>query len=396
MALLQWPLEAGAVDLAVHVGALLERLRGTLQLEFAYAELQPEAGGSALELVCSTADAPALRADGEACALARSTPYDPSLAHALSSASLIEPTSKRALRVCCLRVGGLTALGVLKLASVRADFPTKSEGALLQLAASQLALVLHEARSASQQAHAQAERRAQRAHDREAAALTMSELSATLLHDLNQPLAAVITNANAARRWLAFQPPDLAEASAATERIAHEARRASELVQRIHAHGRGGSAPSEAVPLGELFEHVLWAVRDELRAAGVTPRVAPLESFPAIQGDRTQLHHVLLQLVLNALEAMSSVPDGSRLLELAVARESDSELRLTVRDSGPGLQFADRDQAFRAFQTTKPQGRGLGLSVGRSLVRALGGRLWATPNAEGGESFHFTVPVAPT
>jgi PAS domain S-box-containing protein len=221
----------------------------------------------------------------------------------------------------------------------------------------------------------------------------MAELASSIAHEMNQPLAAIVANGNASRRWLAASPPDLGEAGAAIDRIVAEGHRASQVIARTPAFLRRGETERVEVDLQTVLVEVASFVGAELRARGVKLQIEAGADLPRILGDRVQLQQVVLHLVINAAEAMATVAESRRRLRMQLALDSPGVLRVSVIDAGSGLPAGHRDQVFEAFYTTKPTGMGMGLAISRSIVEAHGGRLWSTPNADGGEAFSFTLSV---
>ncbi len=219
----------------------------------------------------------------------------------------------------------------------------------------------------------------------------LGELASSLAHELNQPISAAITSANACLRWLAHNPPDLERARAATLRIANDGSRAGEIIQRLRAFYKTGAPPQrELLDLNEVAGEMLMLLRDEANRHSISLRTELAAQLPRITADRVQLQQVLMNLMLNGMEAMTD-----RAGELTVRSQSteDGLLLISVIDSGVGLPSETSDQIFNAFYTTKPQGTGMGLAISRSIIEAHGGRLWATGNAERGATFHFTLPA---
>ena len=173
-----------------------------------------------------------------------------------------------------------------------------------------------------------------------------------------------------------------------------DAHRASEIITRIRAMTRNAPPVQLAVDIKNVIADVLSFARGELLAKGVSVRLALLESLPGIVGDRVQLQQVMLNLVMNAVEAMASVTDRERVLAITSQRADDGSPIVTVEDSGPGLDAANLDRIFDAFFTTKPGGMGMGLSISTSIVEAHRGRLWVSPNLPHGTAFHVKLPVA--
>ncbi|MGZ5145468.1 MAG: ATP-binding protein [Burkholderiales bacterium] len=222
----------------------------------------------------------------------------------------------------------------------------------------------------------------------------MGELAACIAHEINQPLAAVVTNGNACARWLAASPPDLREAHDAVDRIVRDANRAAEVIKRIRAFLQRGSPQRAAIDLNEVIFEVIAMVQGEMTSHGVSSRIAQGAGLPLASGDRVQVQQVILNLVMNAIDAMRPVTQRARILEIGAARFDADLLRISVRDSGVGLDPAQRERIFDAFHTTKADGMGMGLAISRSIVEAHGGRLWATRNEDAGETFQLTLPLA--
>jgi PAS domain S-box-containing protein len=223
---------------------------------------------------------------------------------------------------------------------------------------------------------------------------TMGELAASIAHEVNQPLAAVVANGKACLRWLGAQPPDEREAREAIERVIRDANRASEVIARIRAFLKRGDSHRALVRIDEVVREVIDMVRSEARRHAVTLRAEPDDNLPPVLADRVQLQQVLINLAMNAIEAMSAVDGRARVLTIGAALDGSGSVVLMVRDSGAGLDASQRERIFDAFYTTKPEGMGMGLAITRSIVEAHGGRIWATANEGPGETFHFTFPTA--
>jgi PAS domain S-box-containing protein len=224
---------------------------------------------------------------------------------------------------------------------------------------------------------------------------TMGQLSASIAHEVNQPIAASVTNAHAALRWLSALPPNLDEVRQALGRIVENGNRAGEVVGRIRALIEKAPPRNDPVEINDAILEVIALTRGEGARSGVSLQVQLADDLPLVEGDRVQLQQVILNLIINGVEAMSGVSEGPRDL-LISTRESDADgVLVTVRDSGPGLAPATLERLFEAFYTTKPSGLGLGLSICRSIIEAHGGRLWASANTPRGAVFQFTVPLHP-
>jgi signal transduction histidine kinase len=223
---------------------------------------------------------------------------------------------------------------------------------------------------------------------------TMGQLTASITHEVNQPITAAVTYALAARRWLSAEPPNFHEADDALSLIVKEGNRAGEVIGRIRALIKKAPARKDAVAINDAILEVIALTRTEAANNSVSVRTQLAEGLPPVQGDRVQLQQVLLNLIINAIEAMRDVGEDERELLISTRHEPDG-VSVEVRDSGPGFAPAALERVFEAFYTTKPGGLGLGLSICRSIIEAHNGRLWASPNAPGGAIFGFIVPAHP-
>jgi C4-dicarboxylate-specific signal transduction histidine kinase len=222
--------------------------------------------------------------------------------------------------------------------------------------------------------------------------MTMGELTTSIAHEVNQPLAGIVTNAGACLRWLAGDPPNLEEAREAARRIIRDGNRASEVVGRIRALAKKAATEKQRMDLNEAVQEVLALAQGEMRRSGVLLRTDLAGDLPPVLGDRVQLQQVVLNLVMNGIEAMSTVEDGRRELVITTQGVAGDQVCVTVQDSGVGLDAKGGERIFDAFYTTKRGGLGLGLSISRSIVEDHGGRLWALPRDGPGATFQFTVP----
>jgi PAS domain S-box-containing protein len=223
--------------------------------------------------------------------------------------------------------------------------------------------------------------------------MTMGELTATIAHEVNQPLAAVVTNGQACLRWLARAEPDLAEARAAVERIILDGHRASAVIQRIRALSRKTDPQTARLDINDVIHEVIALVHSEVRTHRVALWTELSAALPPVVGDRIQLQQVLLNLLLNGIEALQAVTDRVRELQIRSYRHASDEVGVAVRDAGIGLDPENLARLFNAFFTTKPGGMGIGLSISRTIIEAHGGRLWGTPNDGHGATFQFSLPA---
>jgi C4-dicarboxylate-specific signal transduction histidine kinase len=220
---------------------------------------------------------------------------------------------------------------------------------------------------------------------------TMGQLAASIAHEVNQPITGVVTNAQAALRWLGGQPPDLEEIRHSLNDIAKDGIRAGDVIGRIRALVKKMPLRHDRLDINEAILEVIELTRSELVRKGVSLQTRLAKDLPLIPGDRIQLQQVILNLIINAVEAMSDVHQGSRELLISTAEEKSNGVRVEVRDSGPGLSPESHKRLFDPFYTTKPDGMGMGLSICRSIIEAHGGRVWATENLPQVAVFQFTL-----
>jgi C4-dicarboxylate-specific signal transduction histidine kinase len=221
---------------------------------------------------------------------------------------------------------------------------------------------------------------------------TMGQLTASIAHEVNQPISATVTNAQAARRWLGTEPPNLDEVRQALDRIVRDGSRAGAVVSRIRNLIKKAPPGDKRADINAAIREVIELTRGEAMKNGVSVRTELVEGLPEVQGDRVELQQVVLNLVLNALEAMREMGEGPREVLITTGKTESGDVLVAMRDSGPGLAPATLEHLFEAFHTTKPNGLGLGLSICRSIIEGHGGRLWASANAPHGTVFQFTLP----
>jgi C4-dicarboxylate-specific signal transduction histidine kinase len=221
---------------------------------------------------------------------------------------------------------------------------------------------------------------------------TMGELTASLAHEVNQPIAAAVTNANTCLRWLTREHPDIEEARAAAMRIVEDGTRAAEIIKRTRLLFKKGTPQRELVDVSEVIREMIVLLRGEATRHNILVGTELAADLPQVMGDRVQLQQVLMNLVLNGIDAMKDM-DGARELAIKSQRAENGQLLVSVIDTGMGLPQQQADQIFNAFFTLKPQGTGMGLSISRSIVESHGGRLWAADNSPRGASFYFTLPI---
>jgi PAS domain S-box-containing protein len=218
---------------------------------------------------------------------------------------------------------------------------------------------------------------------------TMGELTASLAHEINQPIGAAVTNAQACLRFLERKQPDVAEAREAALEMARDASRAADIIERVRSLYRKGSSRLEMVEANEVIREMIDMLRDETNRRSVTMRTDLAEGLPTVMADPVQLQQVLMNLTLNGVEAMQ---DTGGELHIKSQSAEDGHVLISITDTGVGLPTEKTDQIFNAYFTTKPHGTGLGLAITRSIVESHGGRIWATPNSGPGATFQFTLP----
>ncbi|MEW6343351.1 MAG: AAA family ATPase [Pseudomonadota bacterium] len=224
---------------------------------------------------------------------------------------------------------------------------------------------------------------------------TLGQLSASIAHEIRQPVSAAVTNAHAALRWMNIKPLDLGEVRAALNGVIKSGDRASDVLNGMHALFRKAPPREDPVEINQAIKDVITLTAGEASKYGVAVQTYLTDNLPPVQGDRVQLQQVMVNLVINAFEAMSQVREGTRELRIHTAASEPDSISVSVEDSGPGLSQDDLEKIFQAFYTTKSGGLGVGLSICRSIIEAHGGQLWATPGAQRGVTFQFVLPCSP-
>jgi C4-dicarboxylate-specific signal transduction histidine kinase len=222
---------------------------------------------------------------------------------------------------------------------------------------------------------------------------TLGALAASISHEVNQPLAAVVTNADACMMWLSGASPNLEEARAAVDSIAREGTRASDIVRRVRAMFTKATPERAGVPMNELIRDAAALMQQEASRNQVELQIELANDLSSVLGDRVQLQQVLVNLIQNGIEAMIAVTDRPRRLVLRAQMQSADQLLVAVRDSGIGIDPKNDRRIFDAFFTTKAQGMGMGLAISQSIIEAHGGRLWASANSDNGATVQFTLPA---
>jgi signal transduction histidine kinase len=220
---------------------------------------------------------------------------------------------------------------------------------------------------------------------------TMGELAASIAHEVKQPLAAIVTNANACLRWLDREPPNLEEARDAVRRIVRDGNRGNDVITRIRALLKKEPPPRVRLDVNEIIRETIACLRGELQGVSLQTQLAG--GLPNVTADRVQLQQVMLNLTLNAIDAMKPLVDRPRVLRIQTKDHERGAILVEVQDSGIGLNPKQMEQLFETFYTTKPEGLGMGLSICRSIIEGYGGRLWAESKDGSGASFQFTLPI---
>jgi C4-dicarboxylate-specific signal transduction histidine kinase len=220
---------------------------------------------------------------------------------------------------------------------------------------------------------------------------TLGEMSASIAHEVNQPLTAIATNAEASLRWLSRDVPDIEEARASIGQVVKDAHRAGEVIRRIRDFSKKADPQMTQLDINGVVEEAVTLVQHEALRHGVAIRLELASGLPPVRGDRIQLQQVIVNLAINGMEAMTSVQDRERVLIIRTQRHQSSRVLVAVEDAGIGIEPENVNRVFSAFHTTKPDGLGMGLSICRSIIEAHDGQLWASPNAGSGMMFQFMI-----
>jgi C4-dicarboxylate-specific signal transduction histidine kinase len=224
--------------------------------------------------------------------------------------------------------------------------------------------------------------------------MTMSELATSIAHEVNQPLAAIVTTGDACAHWLSLDPPNVSRARESIGRIINEGNRASEVVKRIRGLSKKTTFQKSTLHMNELIHEVIALLDTELAKNKIRLNTELAPNLPLVFGDRVQLQQVILNLMVNGIEAMNDVANRPRTLSIKSQKMDSDRVQVSVQDWGCGLEPDQVEHLFEAFFTTKPGGIGMGLSISRTIIESHGGRLWATPNADQGATFQFALPIS--
>lgn len=302
----------------------------------------------------------------------------------LAAARILSRRGLIALALTCIALTvlsfALTGFGTYRIGLVNSVI-----GAVVILITTWLSLKMETAKAAVQDAQARLLRVAR--------ASTVGELTTSIAHEVNQPLAAIATSAEASQRWLAQDPPNLDKARQTIARILADAHRASDIIARIRGLTRGSAPQRQHFDLNQAFEEMLALSRSELDQQGIVVAQVLDADLPPVFADRVQIQQVIGNLILNAADAMATVPMEQRRLSVVSCREGRGRVRLSLRDRGVGLAADSLEHLFDAFWTTKSNGLGLGLSISRTIIEANKGRIWAERANGGGACFVFELPL---
>jgi C4-dicarboxylate-specific signal transduction histidine kinase len=221
---------------------------------------------------------------------------------------------------------------------------------------------------------------------------TLGELAASIAHEVNQPLAAAVINGNACLEWLAANPPNFDEARQAAALLVEDTHRASHILAQVRALTKGSTSEKGPVEINKTILATVALIDGEIQRSEVSVQTQLADHLPIVDGDRVQLQQVILNLILNAIEAVNLVATGPRVLVIGSATSDSKGVLISVQDTGAGFAGKNLDRIFNAFYTTKPNGMGMGLAISRSIVENHCGRIWATPNSPRGAVFQFTLP----
>ncbi|QXG37956.1 sensor histidine kinase [Pseudomonas viridiflava] len=221
----------------------------------------------------------------------------------------------------------------------------------------------------------------------------LGELTASIAHEINQPLSAIVTSGNACTRWLAAEPANLDRARQALARMIGDANRAGDIIVRVRALAKRSAAHKEWINVADTVAEIVSLAHSEIDEQQVVLTVEVSEGLPPLLADRVQIQQVLLNLMLNAVDAMRRVEPGQARLAVTVDVNAGGEVKFSVRDNGMGVAPESIDRIFDAFYTTKEEGMGIGLAISRSIIEAHGGRIWVMPEPSVGATFHFTLPT---
>jgi len=302
----------------------------------------------------------------------------------LAASRILGPRGLVLLAAACVALTGVSFF-LTRFGTYRIGLVNSAIGMLVIVITTYLSLKMEAAKAAVQEAQARLLRVAR--------ASTVGELTTSIAHEVNQPLAAIASSAEASQRWLAQDPPNVDKARQTLARILADAHRASDVIARIRGLTRGASPERRGFDLNQAVLEMLALSRSELEQHAVIVTTQFDDELPLVLGDRVQVQQVIGNLILNAVDAMDGIPAAARRLTLRSLRVDGGRIALSVRDHGSGLPLEAPERVFDAFWTTKSGGLGLGLSLSRSILEANGGQIRAEPAEGGGAHFVFELPI---
>ena len=384
---------------------LADILVGSLGFDFAFVRLLDPTGGEAIDVTSGCATTEFLD-----WLQAKLSTLDESLRKQIIPNVVGFDARLKSLRGITIPIGLNAYAGLVAVGCERSDFPTETDRLLLTVAANHAATAFRSANLILERRRAEEEVRKARDElemrvmerttelQRTMAELThlnrvatAGVLSASIAHEINQPLTGIVITASAARRWLALREPSIAEARAALDQIESDGHRAGEIVASLRGMFKKETQARKPIDINEQIFTVLAIVRHELQEHGVELRTELDGSLPALEGDGTQLQQVVLNLVMNAIEAMQSA--APRILSIRSCVSKQNFVHVAVEDTGTGIDPSNHNHIFNPMFTTKERGMGIGLSICRSIIESHNGRIWVTPGIDKGSIFQFELPM---
>jgi C4-dicarboxylate-specific signal transduction histidine kinase len=384
---------------------LADILTGSLGFDFAFVRFLNPSGGATIDVTSGYATREFLD-----WLQAQFSTLDESLREPIMASIVSLDDEAKSLRGVVVPIGFQAHAGLVAVGCERSDFPTQTDRMLLTVAANHAATAVRSANLIDERRRAEEEVRqardelemkvlertaelhrtmAELAHMNRVA--TAGVLSGSIAHEINQPLSAIVADANAAQSWLARTEPDIKEASAALDSIETAGRRAGEIVASLRGMFKKETQARLPIDINKLICTVLAIVRSEVQKHRVELRIQLDESLPNLKGDQVQLQQVVLNLVMNAIEAMQSVEP--RMLSIRSGVNRPNFVRVSIADTGTGVDPSRMDQIFKPMFTTKERGLGIGLSICRSIIESHNGRIWVTRGSERGSVFQFELPT---